>query len=995
MLQWEPAINGSVYRVKHYLQNLDGEGYTEFETEELPGTAEETATAEPKEYEGFTFNEDVEGTVISDIIKGDSTTVLKLYYDRDKYNVTYDGNGGTTSVADENSPYYHGTTVTVKDQGDTAKEGYTFVNWNTDPEGNGITYNGEGTATFVIEKDTTLYAQYRPNTDTLYRVEYYLENLEKTGFDIDESAGYTDAGTTDTEATAELKTFPGFTLDETVSGSMLSGIIAGDGSLVLKVYYTRNTDTKYKVEYYLQNVDGTDYEINNEATENLEGITGATATAEEKTFEHFELNKGAEGTLETSEIAPDGSTVLKLYYDRNRYNVIYDGNGGTTTVADENSPYYYGSTVTVKDKGDTAKVGYTFTEWNTEPDGSGTTYGGEGTSTFVIEGDTTIYAQYTPNTDTAYRVEYYLENLEKTGFDIDESAGYTDAGTTDTEATAEIKTFPGFTLDETVSGSMLSGIIAGDGSLVLKVYYTRNTDTKYKVEYYLQNVDGTDYEINDEATENLEGITGATVTAEEKTFEHFELNKDVEGTLASAEIAPDGTTVLKLYYDRNKYNVIYDGNGGTTTVADENSPYYYGSTVTVKDKGDTAKVGYTFTEWNTEPDGSGTTYGGEGTSTFVIEKDTTLYAQYSPNTDTRYRVEYYLQNVDGTDYEINNEATENLEGMAGATVTAEEKTFEHFELNKDVEGTLASAEIAPDGTTVLKLYYDRNKYNVIYDGNGGTTTVTDENSPYYYGSTVTVKDKGNTERSGYNFLYWNTEPDGSGITYTVSDVNTFTITEDTTLYAQWRNRSGGGGGGGTSFSTTTATPAPSAETESPETPVTEKNEFDIRITKQLADGQKRVVMPGETVKYTVTVTNNGTNTIHNVVVYDEMGTEGGVIDTIESLAPGESKTYELEITVSAAAKQNDVIEGSATANSNETGEVQGEAGVVVTVGQTTVPELLTTDHVWYLRGYPDNSIRPEGNITRAEVTMAFYRLLNDRKDIEDFDKSDLQRCGYE
>ena len=130
--QWEPAINGSVYKVKHYLQNLDGEGYTEFETEELPGTAEETATAEPKAYEGFTFNEDVEGTVISDIIKGDSTTVLKIYYDRNKYNVTYDGNGGTTSVADENSPYYHGTTVTVKDQGDTAKEGYTFVNWNTE-----------------------------------------------------------------------------------------------------------------------------------------------------------------------------------------------------------------------------------------------------------------------------------------------------------------------------------------------------------------------------------------------------------------------------------------------------------------------------------------------------------------------------------------------------------------------------------------------------------------------------------------------------------------------------------------------------------------------------------------------------------------------------------------------------------------------------------------------------------------------------------------------
>ena len=45
--------------------------------------------------------------------------------------------------------------------------------------------------------------------------------------------------------------------------------------------------------------------------------------------------------------------------------------------------------------------------------------------------------------------------------------------------------------------------------------------------------------------------------------------------------------------------------------------------------------------------------------------------------------------------------------MAGATVTAEEKTFEHFELNKDVEGTLASAEIAPDGTTAVSYTHLR------------------------------------------------------------------------------------------------------------------------------------------------------------------------------------------------------------------------------------------------------------------------------------------------
>ena len=48
-------------------------------------------------------------------------------------------------------------------------------------------------------------------------------------------------GTTDTRATAEAKSYTGFTVDKTVEGTVESGIIAGDGSLVLKLYYTRNS----------------------------------------------------------------------------------------------------------------------------------------------------------------------------------------------------------------------------------------------------------------------------------------------------------------------------------------------------------------------------------------------------------------------------------------------------------------------------------------------------------------------------------------------------------------------------------------------------------------------------------------------------------------------------------------------------------------------------------------------------------------------------------
>ena len=45
---------------------------------------------------------------------------------------------------------------------------------------------------------------------------------------------------------------------------------------------------------------------------------------------------------------------------------------------------------------------------------------------------------------------------------------------------------------------------------------------------------------------------------------------------------------------------------------------------------------------------------------------------------------------------------------------------------------------------------------------------------------------------------------------------------------------------------------------------------------------------------------------------------------------------------------------------------------------TTPPEtILTDDHIAYVSGYEDGTVRPEANITRAEVAMIFYRLLSD------------------
>lgn len=84
------------------------------------------------------------------------------------------------------------------------------------------------------------------------------------------------------------------------------------------------------------------------------------------------------------------------------------------------------------------------------------------------------------------------------------------------------------------------------------------------------------------------------------------------------------------------------------------------------------------------------------------------------------------------------------------------------------------------GYGAVQLY--KLAYTVNYDANGGSGTITDSNSPYFSGSTVTVKSNTFT-RDGYTFTGWNTKANGSGTPYAAGA--TFNISENTTLYAQW------------------------------------------------------------------------------------------------------------------------------------------------------------------------------------------------------------------
>ena len=101
-----------------------------------------------------------------------------------------------------------------------------------------------------------------------------------------------------------------------------------------------------------------------------------------------------------------------------------------------------------------------------------------------------------------------------------------------------------------------------------------------------------------------------------------------------------GTTTTTYYYSnpdcatQTALSVTYNGNGNTSgSVPTDATEYKKDDQVTVLgNTGNLAKTGYTFSGWNTEANGTGTTYAAD--DKFTITENTTLYAKWTANTYT-------------------------------------------------------------------------------------------------------------------------------------------------------------------------------------------------------------------------------------------------------------------------------------------------------------------------------------------------------------------------
>lgn len=491
--------------------------------------------------------------------------------------------------------------------------------------------------------------------------------------------------------------------------------------------------------------------------------------------------------------AEDG---YQLSGNLNLATVMFEANGENVTgmpavnytydeVAKIHDFYFAGDTFTMP--ADPTREGYIFEGWSVKvlpdendadhldadgaDDAADETLLKAGDTYTITAGGVVFTAQWEARTDTPYTVEHYLENLDGS-YALDTTEPL--KGTTDTTVTAAAKSYDNFTYDSTVPGTVASGNIAGDGSLVLKLFYTRNT-YDYTVRHIKQLPDGT----YDEANAEVETLSGkfealAAVTAKDYGS-HYPTND--AGTKQNIKIEKNLTIDVK--YDLDNHTLTFETNGGSAidpvTVRHGNA---------VARPADPTKDKYTFIGWYVDPE-----FTEEYDFTTVLEADKTIYAKFeltsTPIGDiyVRYDVLHIKQLPDGS-YDLANAEVEHLSAKKDTTVTAVVKDYRathHINVNSTLS-KLTDTAIQPypgaDGKpvyTILSVYYDLDFHTLTFDTMGGSRI--DPVTVRHGNAVAKPKDPVN---GGYIFDGWYTDK-----TYRTPYNFATVLTQDTTIYAKW------------------------------------------------------------------------------------------------------------------------------------------------------------------------------------------------------------------
>ncbi|MDD4988187.1 MAG: InlB B-repeat-containing protein, partial [Candidatus Izemoplasmatales bacterium] len=299
---WEITIyarwtaNAKDYTIEHYQVALNG-SYTLQETETLTGVTAEIVTATAKNFTGFSLNSNHEDAVPTLMLPASGDAVLKLFYSRNSYQITFDEAGGT-AVADQN--VFFGQAVVMLPT--PTRVGYAFSGWIDAPttmpaENLTLVASWQALPTYTITFDTDGYGT--TPSQTIYQGSLASEPLPPSRL------GYAFSGWFEAEANTAFD---------------FSTPIAAN--LALKARYTPQ-NVNYHIQQYIETLGGS-YQL--QGTLIAQGLTDSLVTPTPEVPQGFSENTTHPDRVISGIVAADESLTLAFYYSRNTYQVTFESN---------------------------------------------------------------------------------------------------------------------------------------------------------------------------------------------------------------------------------------------------------------------------------------------------------------------------------------------------------------------------------------------------------------------------------------------------------------------------------------------------------------------------------------------------------------------------------------------------------------------------------------------------------------------------------------------
>lgn len=211
---------------------------------------------------------------------------------------------------------------------------------------------------------------------------------------------------------------------------------------------------------------------------------------------------------------------------------------------------------------------------------------------------------------------------------------------------------------------------------------------------------------------------------------------------------------------KSSYTVSYNANGGSGAPSSQTK--WYGETLTLSGTKPT-RTGYTFKGWATSSGGSVAYNSG---ASYTNNSGVTLYAVWQINTYTVTFKSGYGNNDTLKTQTVNygSNATPPSASRTGYTFAGWSGTYTNVTSNRTITAT-----------------WTINTWIVSYNANGGSGQPPSQTKTYGQNLTLSLT---KPTRTGYTFLHWNTQANGSGTSYNAGA--SYTANAGATLYAQWR-----------------------------------------------------------------------------------------------------------------------------------------------------------------------------------------------------------------